>query len=158
MEAITELRSPQTILFSADVDRSANFYRLLGFTEVFRVPTEGTPIHIDMELDGYRIGFALIDSARTDHGLNPVDEGQRATITLWTEDTRAAVASLKERGFKVLHGPHEYLGRLLIAWIIDPDEHPIQIVQNLRSRQRPDRMATESAEWAVLAAPREERT
>jgi hypothetical protein len=30
-----------------------------------------------------------------------------------------------------LGSPHEWLGRLLIAWIADPDGNPIQIVQRL---------------------------
>ncbi|MGW3854188.1 hypothetical protein [Micromonospora arida] len=47
-------RTPQVILFSEDVSRAAEFYAGLGFTETFRVPAEGEPIHIDLVLDGYR--------------------------------------------------------------------------------------------------------
>jgi catechol 2,3-dioxygenase-like lactoylglutathione lyase family enzyme len=51
-------KTPQVVLFSRDLVRSADFYRALGFEEVFRTPREGTPIHIDLVLDGYRIGLA----------------------------------------------------------------------------------------------------
>jgi hypothetical protein len=34
-------RSPQVILFSDNVTRAVRFYSGLGFTETFRVPTEG---------------------------------------------------------------------------------------------------------------------
>ena len=124
-------REPEVILFSADVERSATFYKSLGFRETFRVPTDGPPIHVDLELDQYRIGFAAISSARADHGLDPASEGQRGTITLWTDDTAAAYAALVAAGVPGLHSPSRWLGRLLIAWVEDPDGHPIQLVQPL---------------------------
>ncbi|UYM06226.1 VOC family protein [Solicola gregarius] len=124
-------REPEVILFSADVERAAAFYRRLGFREVFRVPPAGTPIHVDLELDGYRIGFASIGSARHDHGLDPVVGGQRATVTLWTDDVAAEYERLVSDGVNGLRTPGEWLGRLLVAWIQDPDGHPIQLVQDL---------------------------
>jgi hypothetical protein len=52
-------------------------------------------------------------------------------VILWTHDTPAAFAELLRRGAPPLVEPHEWLGRLLIAWTADPDGHPIQIVQPL---------------------------
>jgi catechol 2,3-dioxygenase-like lactoylglutathione lyase family enzyme len=124
-------RSPQVVLFSQDVSRAAAFYTGLGFTEVFRVPAEGPPIHVDVVLDGYRIGIASVDSTRDDHGLHPVEEGQRAAVILWTDDVRAAFESLTGQGCPPLAPPSPWLDRLLIAWVADPDGHPIQVVQNL---------------------------
>lgn len=125
-------RSPQVILFSGDVTRAAAFYESLGFSETFRVPEKGQPIHVDLTLDGYKIGIASVDSTRDDHGLEPIAEGQRAAVVLWTDDTRAAYARVVEAGAPALAAPHEWLGRLLIAWSADPDGNPIQIVQALR--------------------------
>jgi glyoxylase I family protein len=124
-------REPRAILFSTDVQRAADFYSGLGFSEVFRVPAEGAPIHVDLELDGYRIGVASVESTRDDHGLDPVAAGQRAAVVLWTDDTAAAFAALTARGIPALAGPREWLGRLLIAWVADPDGNPVQIVQAL---------------------------
>lgn len=123
-------RSPEVILFSEDVPRAVAFYSSLGFTETFRVPTEGDPIHVDLALDGYKIGIASVASTRDDHGLDPVPEGQRAAVILWTDDTAAAFAELTGNGAPSLAPPHEWLGRLLIAWTADPDGNPIQIVQH----------------------------
>lgn len=123
--------SPEAIFFSADVERSSSFYRRLGFTETFRVPTTGSPIHVDLQLDGYKIGFALADSARRDHGLRPAIDGQRATLTLWTDDTESTYRSLIGAGVPSIAEPQPWLGRLLIAWVADPDGHPIQLVQAL---------------------------
>ncbi len=122
--------SPQVILFSDDVPRLAAFYAKLGFTETFRVPTEGEPIHVDLVLDGYKIGIASVASTRDDHGLDPLPRGQRAAVVLWTDDTEAAFTALASGGVTVLKPPHDWLGRLLIAWFADPDGNPIQIVQH----------------------------
>ena len=123
--------APQVILFSADVEQASAFYQRLGFRETFRVPDDGPPIHVDLVLGDYKIGFASIASAREHHALRPVDEGQRATVTLWTEDTHAAYRTLTDAGVPSLAEPHVWLDRLLIAWIQDPDGHPIQLVQRL---------------------------
>ncbi|MFC4786220.1 VOC family protein [Nocardioides sp. MAHUQ-72] len=127
--SVTMFRTPQVVLFSKDVANAAGFYTALGFEEVFRTPTEGSPIHVDLVLDGYRIGLASEDSTRDDHGLDPVVAGQRAAVILWTEDTPAAYARLQELGAAPVKGPEPWLDRLLIAWAEDPDGHLIQVVQ-----------------------------
>ena len=75
-------RTPQVILFSPNLPRAVAFYASLGFSESFRVPAEGEPIHVDLTLDGYKIGIASVASTRNDHGLDPVPEGQRAAVIL----------------------------------------------------------------------------
>jgi glyoxylase I family protein len=132
LRSVVDFREPQVILFSEDIPRILEFYTKLGFTETFRVPAEGEPIHVDLILDGYKIGFASIDSARNDHGLSPSVEGQRATIALWTDDTAGTYAELVANGVTGVEAPHVWLDRLLIAWIADPDGNPIQIVQSQR--------------------------
>ncbi len=131
VSAVSALRSPQVILFSENIGRAVAFYSSLGFTETFRVPTEGEPTHVDLTLDGYKIGIASVASTRQDHGLDPVPNGQRAAVILWTDDTATAFAELTANGAPALVDPHKWLGRLLIAWIADPDGNPIQIVQHL---------------------------
>ncbi|MDX3094979.1 VOC family protein [Streptomyces sp. ME01-24h] len=126
---MSAFRTPQVILFSDDLQRAVAFYRRLGFDETFRVPTEGEPIHVDLALDGYKIGIASAASTRDDHGLDPIADGQRAAVILWTDDTAAAYEALVAGGAPALASPHPWLGRLLIAWTADPDGNPIQIVQ-----------------------------
>lgn len=126
---MTLFTSPQLVLFTRDIQRALDFYTALGFTEVFRVPSEGAPIHVDLELDGYRIGFATEETTRRDHGLDPVVSGQRAAVVLWTQDTPTAYGRLLELGAKPLQEPHHFLEQLMIAWAEDPDGHAIQVVQ-----------------------------
>jgi len=124
-------RSHQIVLFSEDVERSVAFYSGLGFIETFRVPDEGAPIHVDVVLDGYKIGIASADSTRDDHGLAPVTRGQRAAVVLWADDVDRAYERLVSAGCPGLASPHMWLDRLRIAWLADPDGHPLQIVQAL---------------------------
>ena len=124
-------RTPQVILFSDELPRAVEFYTRLGFTETFRVPVDGEPIHLDLVLDGYTIGIASAASTRDDHGLDPIAAGQRAAVVLWTDDTPASYDELVAGGAPALAPPHVWLGRLLIAWTADPDGNPIQLVQSL---------------------------
>jgi glyoxylase I family protein len=124
-------RDPQVVLFSPDVRRAAAFYQRLGFVETFRVPTEGEPVHVDLALGAYVLGIASVDSTRDDHGIDALPSGQRAAVVLWTDDVPAAVDRLVADGAPALQAPHEWLGRLLIAWVADPDGNPVQLVQRL---------------------------
>lgn len=126
---MTGFRDPQVVLFTRDIERAAAFYRGAGFTEKFRTPATGTPIHVDLMLDGYRLGLATESSTRDDHGLDPVAHGQRAAVILWTDDTPAGYDRLIELGATAVKPPTPWLGRLLIAWVEDPDGHLVQVVQ-----------------------------
>lgn len=128
---MSRFRTPQVILFSDSLPRAVAFYSRLGFTEAFRVPIEGEPIHVDLTLHGYKIGISSAASTRDDRGLDPIPDGQRAAVILWTDDTAAAFTELTASGVPALVAPHICLGRLLIAWIAEPDGNPIQIVQAL---------------------------
>jgi catechol 2,3-dioxygenase-like lactoylglutathione lyase family enzyme len=130
--------SPQVVLFCDDVERAAAFYARLGFTEAFRVPTEGTPIHVDVVLNGHRLGLASVASTRHDHGLDPVAVGQRAAVVVWADDVDAAYRDLVDAGVTGLKPPHRWLGRLRIAWLEDPDGHPVQIVSRVAEDPHPE--------------------
>ncbi|MGH3509523.1 MAG: VOC family protein [Nocardioidaceae bacterium] len=130
----TNLMSPQVVLFCEHVERAVAFYQRIGFTEVFRTPPTGTPKHVDLTLDGYRLGFASHEATRDDHDLATNRESRRAAVILWCHNTPAAYQQLLDAGAEPLEGPHEFLAGLLIAWALDPDGHPIQVVQRLSDR------------------------
>jgi catechol 2,3-dioxygenase-like lactoylglutathione lyase family enzyme len=123
--------APQVNIYSADVVRSVEFYRGLGFEETFRTPREGAPIHVELGLDGFTLGIAAVTSAVADHGLglDLSDPGRGMEIVLWTDDTDAAFARLVAAGARVLSEPHDWLGSLRVAWVADLDDNPIELVQ-----------------------------
>jgi catechol 2,3-dioxygenase-like lactoylglutathione lyase family enzyme len=122
-------RDPQINLYVADVERSLRFYGdLLGFTETFRTPRDGPPIHVEMRLGGLILGVATIESARGIHGLAIGDGSPRGEVVVWTDDVDRAFASLTAHGARPLSEPHDFLAALRAAWVADPDGNPVQIV------------------------------
>ena len=123
-------REPQVNFYVRDVEAAAGFYRdLLGFTETFRTPRQGVPIHIELSLDGFTLGLASADSLRTVHGLVVnVDAPPRAEVVLWTDDVDGEIAFLDAKGVRVLSPPHDFLDSLRATWIADLDGNPVQIV------------------------------
>ncbi len=126
-------RNPQVVLFTSHLRTTVAFYTALGFHEVFRVPTEGRPVRVDLELDGFRLGFATTKSVREDHWLEPVSTGQRAAVVLWTDDAATGFQRLVELGATPVHGPQPWQDDLLVAWVTDPDGHLVQVVQRAGS-------------------------
>lgn len=41
-----------------------------GFTETFRTPREGAPVHVELRLGAFVLGFASIEVAKAMHGLS----------------------------------------------------------------------------------------
>ncbi|MET7748119.1 VOC family protein [Micromonospora sp. NPDC005367] len=123
--------APQVNIYSADVVRAVEFYRSVGFAETFRTPHEGPPIHVELQLDGFKLGIASVESARADHGLgiDLAGSGRGMEIALWTHDTDGAFARLVAAGARVLSEPHDWLGTLRVAWVADLDDNPIELVQ-----------------------------
>ena len=122
---------PQVILFVTDTERSAHFYSALGFVEDFRATEpDSAPFKIEMSLNGFGLGLALPGPAAQAHGLSPVIQGHRACLVLWTDGAAAAHTAALNAGAKDLGRPHPFLdGRLQVAFVEDPDGHPVQFVE-----------------------------
>ena len=120
---------PAINIYSHDVMRLVRFYDGLGFRETFRTPNEGTPVHVEVTMDGFTIGIAAVDAAIADHGLNPDLGGRPVEIVLWTDDADRDYARLTADGAPSLSAPHDFLSHLRLTWIADPDGNPIQLAQ-----------------------------
>ena len=126
-------RDPQINLYVAGVEASVRFYGdLLGFTETFRTPRDGTPIHVEMRLGGLILGVASIESVRGIHGLEIHQGPPHSEVVVWTDDVDAAFASITAQGVRPLSKPHDFLADLRAAWIADPDGNPVQLVMHRR--------------------------
>jgi len=123
--------SPQVNIYVDDVERSVAFWAGVGFEESFRTPASGTPIHVELRLDGFCLGIASVASARADHGLDVTTDGGSVELCLWTDDTDASYDALLAAGATSLSAPHDWLGRLRVAWVADPTGNPVELVQHL---------------------------
>jgi predicted enzyme related to lactoylglutathione lyase len=78
------------------------FYRdVLGFTETFRTPAEGVPVHVELRLAGLVVGMAGVD---------------------------AAYERVVAAGAAPLAPPHDFLGSVRAAWVADPEGNPVELV------------------------------
>jgi catechol 2,3-dioxygenase-like lactoylglutathione lyase family enzyme len=113
-----------------DVERAVRFYvEHFGFVETFRTPKQGMPDHVEVRLGPLILGLASKEAAKTMHGL-PLGSGgtPRAEVVLWTEDVDAVYADLMAKGVPSVSGPHDFLGSLRAAWVMDPEGNPVEIV------------------------------
>jgi lactoylglutathione lyase len=65
-------RSAFVNLYTNDIEAGIRFYRdLLGFVETFGTPTEGTPEHVELKLNGFGLGLGTVEAAKRVHGVDP---------------------------------------------------------------------------------------
>lgn len=102
-----------------------------GFTESFRTPKTGDPIHVELTLGQFILGVASISSAESMHNLKVGTGLPRCEVVLWTDDTDLAYSSLIEKGIISLSKPHTFLDTVRSAWVSDPDGNPIQLVSKV---------------------------
>ena len=122
----------QINLYAVDVERCVAFYAAIGFSESFRTPRDGPPIHVELRWRDLTLGVASVESARADHGLAVSAEGNAMELCLWCDETDAAYASLLAAGGTSMSEPHDWLdGSLRVAWVADPEGNPIELVQRL---------------------------
>lgn len=127
-----KFQNPQISYYVGDIERSAQFYRdLLGFTEGFRTPPEGPPLHLDLRHGQFTLGLVNVDTASEVLGFEAQATTPRTELVLWSEDVDQDYASLVALGARGLVEPHDFLGRLRRAWIADPDGNPVQLVAQL---------------------------
>ena len=128
-----KFHNPQINLYVKNVEQSVRYYTSnFGFIESFRTPKEGTPIHVELTLDNFILGLALIDSIKEMHGLD-VGTGQpRGELVIWTDDVDEVFKTLTSNDIQGISKPHTFLGSIRSAWIEDPDKNPIQIVSKVK--------------------------
>ena len=78
-------RTPMINIYSMDLPKAVSFYQSLGFSETFRIPKYGAPLKVEMALDGFSLGIATVEAARSEHGLDPKGEGRWIEIAIWTD-------------------------------------------------------------------------
>jgi uncharacterized protein YndB with AHSA1/START domain len=125
----------QTNLFCHDVDACRALFTALGLREAFRHPSEGAIEHVEVDLDGSRIGLTSIDAANrlTGLGISP-DSNPASEVVLWCSDADALFARALAAGAVGLNPPTVNAdGRLRFGWIETTEGHRIKLVQQLRA-------------------------
>jgi lactoylglutathione lyase len=117
-----------------DLERSLEFYTLLGLHEAFRLHhDDGALMLVYLHIAGDR--FLELFPGGVDGG----GKGEQSFmhLCLVTNDLRADVEALRARGVLIESEPSLGLDRNLQAWIRDPDGNAIELMQ--LSEQSPQR-------------------
>ncbi|MGH3385226.1 MAG: VOC family protein [Nocardioidaceae bacterium] len=121
-------------LYTADIEAGLRFYRdLLGFVETFRTPTEGTPEHVELTLNGFGLGLGTVEAAKTAHGVDASPGSPAMALVVWTDDVDQAFAHLASAGVPVVQPPHNTGNNNRNAILRDPDGNLVEIVAKVAS-------------------------
>lgn len=125
--------SPQVNLFVDDVVASAAFFAdACGFSETFRTPAEGDPVHVELVLDGFKLGIADHATGEQMHSLGGETPGlPQCDVTLWCDDADAAYHRLLAAGATHVSEPHDFLDNRA-AWVKEPGGHLVSVVAKRR--------------------------
>jgi lactoylglutathione lyase len=109
----------------SDLERSADFYRKVGFREIGRVPLAdgSTLVMLNLPGDGEVVTLELVH----DPTLGAVELGSGFShIVVQVEDLAATLSELRSSG--VPCGPIEYPGPA-VCNLLDPDGYRIELVE-----------------------------
>jgi lactoylglutathione lyase len=116
-------------LYTRDIEAGIRFYRdLLGFEETFRTPTEGTPEHVELRLNGFTIGLGTVEAAKRAHGVDASPGSPAMALVVWTDDVDSAYADLLAAGVPAVQSPHDSGNNNRNALLRDPDGNLVEIV------------------------------
>ncbi|MGC1210484.1 MAG: VOC family protein [Micromonospora sp.] len=119
-------------LYTKDIEAGIRFYRdLLGFTETFRTPTEGTPEHIELRLGGFTVGLGTVEAAMRVHGVEAEPGRPAMVLVVWTHDVDEAFEELVTAGVPAVQPPHDTGNNNRNALLRDPDGNLVEIVSKV---------------------------
>ncbi len=126
-------RSVMPNLYTADMDRAVAFYRdLLGGTQTFRTPAEGTPEHAEFRLGDVTIAVSSRDAVPR-QGLPLPTPGNPMELVLECDSADDAVAALRAAGTPVLVEPYSHPSGHRRAYVADPDGNWIAVASRERA-------------------------
>jgi lactoylglutathione lyase len=116
-------------LYTHDIEAGLRFYRdLLGFVETFRTPKVGVPEHVELRLDGFKIGLGTVAAAKEVHGVEAAPGTPAMVLVVWTDDVDEAYGKLVAAGVPTVQSPHDTGNNNRNALLRDPDGNLVEIV------------------------------
>jgi len=116
-------------LYTRDMQAGIHFYGdLLGLTETFRTPREGTPEHVEFRAGGFTLGLGTVEAAGRVHGVDATPGAPAAVVVLWADDVDRAYAQLEKAGVTAVQAPHDTGNDNRNALVRDPDGNLVELV------------------------------
>ena len=119
------------IVYTADLTEALEFYRdLLGFEVTYQFPAEGKGEPQFVALNGIALA-ATAEGQVGAHGWPIAPHSGGFELCVYTDDVDAAVEELRSHGVLVLTEPANQPWNERMAYVSDPDGHPVMICQKL---------------------------
>jgi catechol 2,3-dioxygenase-like lactoylglutathione lyase family enzyme len=119
-------------LYTRDIEAGIRFYRdLVGFVETFRTPSDGSPEHVELRLNGFTLGLGTVAAARAVHGVEPAPGSPAMVLVVWTDDVDRAYKELVAAGVPSVQPPHDTGNNNRNALLRDPDGNLVEIVSKI---------------------------
>lgn len=133
---MTRYRDSFPIIYTRDLPAASRFYRdLLGYTETYRFPADAAePVFVSLTLpDGSGIALAAAEDGQLGAHGQPMRprSGHQFELCLYTDDVDKAIADLRGHGVPVLAEPADQPWGERMAYVADPDGHPVMICARL---------------------------
>jgi predicted enzyme related to lactoylglutathione lyase len=115
-----------------DVETCVSFYKAIGFEETYRTPDVGPAEHVEVRAIGLTLGISAISAARDLHGIDVATDGNAVQLCLWCADIDATFEQMLRLGAQAVRSPRDFRGgRLRNAWLRDPGNNVLQLVQRV---------------------------
>jgi catechol 2,3-dioxygenase-like lactoylglutathione lyase family enzyme len=116
-------------IYTDDIEAALRFYdELLGLTETFRTPLEGTPDHVELQMDGATIAVSSVEAALRVHGIAATPGSPSFQLVFWTDDVDASYDALVAAGAPSVSEPHDSGNNNRNAVVRDPDGNLVELV------------------------------
>ena len=116
-------------VYTNDMPAAIHFYGdLLGLTETFRTPKEGSPEHVEFRAGGFTLGLGTVEAAKRVHGIDATPGAPAVVVVLWTENVDHVYAGLESAGVTSVQMPHDTGNNNRNALVRDPDGNLVELV------------------------------
>jgi lactoylglutathione lyase len=110
------------VIYAEDVERSVRFYESLGFEEHFRLPPDGEPGYVGLELGASHLGIGRDPDAAA-------EPSERFSLWVYAEDCDTAVERLRAAGVTIVAEPADQPWGERVARVLDPDGNLVIVGQ-----------------------------
>ena len=122
-----------------DLDKSLEFYALLGIHEAFRLHREDRSLMlVYLHVGGDRF-LELFPNGPKPEAPGTRPSGSFFHLCLISDDIRSDVEKLRAQGVPIVVDVKQGLDHNLQAWTYDPDNNPIELMQ----------LSEESPQWKI---------
>ena len=118
------------VVYSSDVERTAQFWELLGFRRHYQLPADGAPGYVGLRSDESAAELAVTDArwAVDRYGLS-IGDGPRFEMYIYVANLDAVVRQLADADVPILRQPEDMPWGERIATVADPEGNPVAICQ-----------------------------